>query len=115
MISSGFSFIFRLFGLKVPVFDPAAGVFTFFSLTSLTYIIIADHRFLEKLHSSGCKAQRTGTCSCKLDDFLTRPVDLCDFLSIIDIEMCEFFAAHNIEMCLSLRIDLFEKCGGALC
>ena len=56
-----------------------------------------------------------GTCSCKLDDFLTRAVDLCDFLSIIDIEMCEFFAAHNVEMCLSLRIDLFEKCGGALC
>ena len=47
--------------------------------------------------------------------FQYQSIDLCDYLSIIDIEMCESNLACNIEMCVSLRREPAEKCGGALC
>ena len=42
-------------------------------------------------------------------------IDLCVFMSIIDIEMCVSRDMQPIELCVFRRVDYAEKCGGAQC
>ena len=47
--------------------------------------------------------------------YFASAIDLCVFVSIIDIEMCLSRDVQPVELCVSRRVDYAEKCGGALC